>query len=150
MGFSDGILTFIGIASVPYFSPRIVSALGFGFFGGSIAGYIVPFMLNWALNFFSNYYNYSSNCKGEKTASMWGIWGSSIIGSMTNLIIGIVLTFIPFLKWPFLLFAIGGQSWIPETLINLLSNYNPIYLASTYLARSSLLKSSCKKSKKKD
>lgn len=148
MGFLDGILTFSALIAVPYFSPGIVMMFGFGLMGEMVAGYMVPFFLNWIVNFASDFYYYFSNCKGTRTASISSIAMAAMVPGLIAIIFGFVLNFVPILKMPLMIFAIGGGMWLVEIIINLIGNY---LLASgvTWASRSAFLKGSCKKDKKK-
>lgn len=140
--------TFLSIGAIPYYSPIIVEWLQFGIMGNWIANYVVPLLLNWVVNFTSDYMYIYQNCKGEFKTSTRAIASSSLIPGIMALIFSLVLNFIPILKLPLLIFAIGGAGWIVETVINLIANY--IFAQpTTWSARMSMLKNSCKKSEKK-
>ena len=125
MGFADSFMTFIGIASIPYYAPWVVTwvvaQLGFGFMGEMVMGYAVPFVINWIFNFFSEYMYNSQNCKGK--ASMNALIGVAFIPTITTLILSVVLNFVPILKAPFLILAVFGGMWIAEVVINIVGNY---------------------------
>lgn len=153
MGFLDAILTFSGIVAVPYISPGIVPGVvltfGFELMGEMVMTYMVPFFLNWIVNFASDYYYYWSNCKDTQTASLQSIAIAAMIPGLISGIFGFVLNFVPILKAPFLLFAIGGGMWMVDIIINIIGNYG---LASgiTWASRASYLTNSCTKGKNDD
>jgi hypothetical protein len=120
MSFLVSFGVFLLIGAIPYYSPTIITWLQLGLFAEMAAGYAVPFMLNWFINIGSNMM-YVSSCKGS-ASSVAVIW-TSMTPSIINGIFSAVLNFIPILKGPLLLFAIGGASWIVDTIVILISNY---------------------------
>ena len=130
--------TFIAIVGIP----MIVSIFNMGM----IIDLILIFLLNWGVNTASNYYHYYSNCKGEKTASPLAMAGFSMAGSVVSLVLSIVVMVLPFLKMPLMIFDVLGLGFLVNGLVNVIANYNPFFLIATTLARSAILKKSCKKS----
>ena len=151
MGFLPSILSFSGIALVPYFAPVLLpivtTMFGLGIMGDIFASYAIPFIGNWIINFGSDYWFYFSNCSGTKTASIMSLVWAAMIPGFIAAIFGFVLNFIPILKTPLLIFAIGGGMWIVDVIVNIIGNYG-IASGVTWGMRAAFLKSSCKKSKK--
>ena len=150
MGFLPTILAFFGIAAVPYYAPTllpiVVGMFGLGFMAEIFASYAIPFFGNWIINFLSDYWYYFSNCNGTRNASPMSIFWAAMVPGFIAGIFGFVLNFVPILKMPLMIFAIGGGMWIVEIVINIIGNY---MLASgvTWGTRAAFLKNSCKKKK---
>ena len=152
MGFLPSILVFSALATIPIYSPTLLSIIvgtfGFGLIGQMVTSYAIPFFLNWIVNFGSDYWYYYSNCTGIRTAPTSSIIMASMIPGLISAIFGFVLNFIPILKTPLLLFAIGGGMWIVEVIINIIGNYG-LSSGITFVTRASFLKNSCKKEEEK-
>lgn len=140
------------IGTIPLYSPyilaKIVEIFSLGLTGEMLWGFFIQFILNWLINFGSEFQYYVSNCDGERTANTTTLLMIAFFPAVIALILSVLINFVPILKTPLLMFTIFGGLWLVDSVVLLIGNYGPWSLALTSGARVGLLKNSCKKEKK--